>query len=238
MPQRLSGVIVVTASLLAATAQAREPADLERGGATRTFDPALDAVNRSSARLVWVDPTGVAVGVEARARDEVVSLMRRMGIDVRWRRWRDGENDDPAEIRVILLDRGATRAPGVPILGATPRSVDAPRFLWVHVPSVRAMLGFAPNGWTGGHPVSTRALAQALGRVVAHELVHALAPSVPHGVGLMSASLTRRQLTGGSLPVEPEVALAVRAALARGPALVQTDAAILAAEGAGKEIER
>jgi hypothetical protein len=69
----------------------------------------------------------------------------------------------------------------------------------------------------------------ALGRVVAHELVHALAPSVPHGTGLMSALLTCRQLTAPSIPFEAEVGLAVRAALRGDPPGSPPDTGVLAA---------
>jgi hypothetical protein len=71
--------------------------------------------------------------------------------------------------------------------------------------------------------------------VVAHELVHALAPSVPHGAGLMSEKLTRRQLAAARLPVDPEVGLAVRAALRGEPSLPPDDAGTLAAATATEE---
>jgi len=45
---------------------------------------------------------------------------------------------------------------------------------------------------------------------VAHELAHALAPSVPHGTGLTSASLTDRQLTASSIPFETDRAPTLR----------------------------
>jgi hypothetical protein len=40
-----------------------------------------------------------------------------------------------------------------------------------------------------------------------------MAPSTPHGKGLMSEKLTRFQLTAARLDVEPAVRMAVRAAL-------------------------
>ncbi len=73
---------------------------------------------------------------------------------------------------------------------------------------------------------------------MAHELVHALAPSVPHGTGLMSAKLTRRQLNASTLPIDPEVGLAVRAALRGEPSLPPADTDVLAAATASRELER
>jgi hypothetical protein len=60
-------------------------------------------------------------------------------------------------------------------------------------------------------------LAIALGRVIAHEVVHARVPSIRHSSGLMSRTLTRSQLTGGSIPFEPEVAFALQTALRGDP---------------------
>ena len=183
-----------------------------------------------------MDPARVATGVEALARDEARSLLRKMGLSVSWRRGDAAEIARPGEVRVILLDRGAERAPGTPILGATPAHFEGPPFVWVHVPNVRAVMGLRPDRSVAAvEPASARALAIALGRVAAHELVHALAPSVPHGTGLMSAKLTRRQLTAATLPVDPEVGLAVRAALRGEPSLPPAETGVLAAATAGRE---
>jgi hypothetical protein len=87
-------------------------------------------------------------------------------------------------------------------------------------------------------PPEARALGVAVGRVIAHEVVHALAPSVPHGVGLMSASLTRRHLTAASIPVDPEVALALQSALRGEVLLPRPDTGVLAAATEAEETER
>jgi len=132
-------------------------------------------------------------------------------------------------VRVILLDRGADQAPGIPVLGATPSHFEGAPFVWVHVPNVRAAAGLRPAGSGFADPLSARALGIALGRIVAHELVHALAPSVPHGTGLMSGKLTCRQLTAATLPVDPEVGLTVQAALRGEPSLPRAVTTTLAA---------
>jgi hypothetical protein len=190
-------------------------------------------------RLVWTDPARAALGVDALARDEAGALLRRMGLSASWRRGDANEIARPGEVRVILLDRGTDQAPGIPVLGATPSRFEGAPFVWVHVPNVRAAAGLRPGGTVAAvDPASARALGIALGRVVAHELVHALAPSVPHGTGLMSAKLTRRQLTAATLPVDPEVGLAVQAAMRGEPSLPRAVTATLAAATAGQEDER
>jgi hypothetical protein len=80
---------------------------------------------------------------------------------------------------------------------------------------------------------AAHALAVALGRVVVHEVIHAVAPAVPHGKGLMSATLSRKHLTAASIPVEADVVVAVRASLRGDPFLPRAgDDALVAASGA------
>jgi hypothetical protein len=229
---RFTVAVVTLASIVAAAAAADEagPLDLEGVAGPRVLPRSAAPLAASPAlRLVWMDPTGVGVGVEALARDETRSLLRKMGATVSWRRGEKSEMANPGEVRVILLDRTADSS-GKPVLGATPPRFDVAPFVWVHVPSVRAVLGLNPRGSAFTMPPPAwRALAIALGRVVAHELVHALAPSVPHGTGLMSASLTNRQLTAPSIPVETEVGLAVQAALRGDPLGPRPDTGVLAA---------
>jgi hypothetical protein len=234
---RFTAAIAILASLAGSgVAESRDP-DIEGILAPRVLAPAPPGL--PTAHLVWIDPAGVAIGVEGSARDEARDLLRKMGVAVSWRRGEAGEVARPAEVRVILLDRGAARDKATHVLGATPSRFEATPFLWVHVPNVRAVMGLRPHGPTAAlDPPSARAFAIALGRVVAHELVHALAPSVPHGTGLMSEALTRRQLTAATLPVEPGVGLAVCAALRGEPKLPPADTGILAVATAAREGER
>jgi hypothetical protein len=183
-------------------------------------------------RLVWMDLTGSAIGSDVVARSEAKALLERMGLEVSWRRGGAREEARPGEVRVILLDRAARRPSGPPILGATPASFEVMPYVWIHVPSVRAALGIPPRSPVSGLDAWSRhGLGISLGRVVAHEIVHALAPWVPHGTGLMSAELRRRDLLGGRIAIEPEVALAVQAALRGEAGRPERDAGLLAAEG-------
>lgn len=237
MSTRFAVAVVTLASIVAAAAAADEAylLDLEGVVGARVRPPAAPLAASPVLRLVWVDPTGVGVGAEAVARDEASSLLRKMGATVSWRRGDAGEPARPGEVRVILLDR-TTESSGKAVLGATPPLFEGAPFVWVHVRSVRAVIGLDPRGsvLTLSLPAS-RALAIALGRVVAHELVHALAPSVPHGTGLMSSGLTTSQLTSPSIPFEPEVGLAIQAALRGDPLGPRPDAGVLAASTATED---
>ena len=117
------------------------------------------------------------------------------------------------------------------MLGATPSSFQGERFVWVHVPSVRAAAG-RPTRGSGPNLEfhSARRLGIALARVIAHEVVHALAPELPHGSGLMSARLDQRMLTAPTIAIDPQVGLAVRTALAGAPPAARPADAILAVE--------
>jgi len=194
---------------------------------------------RPELRLVWFDPADVGDGAGPGARDEAKKLLSAMGLDVRWRPGRSDEVAQEDEIRVILLDRAAVNAQGAPVLGSTPRKPGELPYLWVHVPSVRASLGATEHDGSLSEFAGRRRVAIAIGRVIAHEVVHVLAPAIPHGRGLMASRLTSRDLTSGATPVDPEVALAVRTALTGGPVPPPADAdGLVAVEHAGKEVRR
>jgi hypothetical protein len=179
---------------------------------------------------------GVAPGVGGVARAEARQILEEAGLVLVWRRGSQGEESRPGEIRVILDDRlRVDRMNRRPVLGATPVGFREHPFVWIHVPSIRATLGLAPRARV--RPLELRRrrnLGVALGRVIAHEIVHALAPSVPHGGELMAGRLTHRQLTAASLSVHPGVAQALRERLHGRPVAPSTDRSVLAAEGAAE----
>jgi hypothetical protein len=225
--QRFALAVVTLAPMVASVTVAEEGSPSSFAGAPRPTVP-----------LVWIDPAGVAAGLEAVARDEARSLLSRMGASASWRRERPGGPARPGEVRIILLDRAA-EAGKTPILGATPPKFDGAPFLWVHLPNVRAAIGLNPRGGTVGmEPPMLRGLGIAVGRVIAHEVVHALAPSVPHGKGLMSALLTRAQLTAASVAIEADAALGVQAALRGDPFLLRTPSGVMAAAVSGEDLRR
>jgi hypothetical protein len=169
-------------------------------------------------RLVWFDPADVASGSETVARAEATALLARMGATVSWRRATSPEPIQSGDIWVTLIGEGPQTASGPLVLGATGKGHTVASVVWVRVPNVRAALGISRTmSILALPPFERRLLAVALGRVIAHEVVHARVPSLPHGTGLMSRSLTRRQLTAGSIAFEPEVAFALQAALRGDP---------------------
>ncbi len=187
--------------------------------------------------LVWFDPADVASGSEAVAQAEASALLSSMGAAVRWRRSASSEVIRGGEVWVTLLGTGPQPASGPLVLGATAKREGVASVVWIRVPNVRAAVGISrTRSFAALTPVERHALGVALGRVIAHEIVHARVPSVPHGTGLMSETLTRRQLTADSISFEPEVAFALQAALRGDPVFVPPGASVLAASAQGQVV--
>ena len=205
--------------------------------------PQEDAVSPLLAvavlRLVWFDPADMASGSESVARAEASGLLSRMGATVSWRSATSGEVIRDGEVWVTLVGPGPHRSSGQVVLGATSRSHSVASVVWVRVPNVRAAVGISRTcSFSALAPVERQRFAVALGRVIAHEVVHARVPSLAHGSGLMSSVLSRRQLTAGSIPFEPEVAFALQAALRGDPVFAPPGTGVLAAEAPLQERDR
>lgn len=199
----------------------------------------LEAPRVPVLRIAWMDVADAAPGLSSIALAETKAIFSRMGLDVVWRRASVDEIARPGEVRVILLKTGSVdRVHRRHNLGATPVSPSDVPHVWIHVPSIRAVLGLPQRPSPDLMPTHARqTLGLALGRVVAHEVVHAVTPSLPHGRGLMSALLTRRQLTTDRVVVELDVTLAVQAALRGSPAPGSAEVGLLAATGARQEVD-
>jgi len=187
-------------------------------------------------RIAWMDVADAAPGLAPIAVAEAKAVLGRLGLGLVWRRASPGELARPDEIRVILLNRAAVDPTAhVPVLGSTPAEPNALPYVWIHVPSIQGMLGLSARSPIEMAGPEQRALGVALGRVAAHEIVHSLTPGMPHGKGLMSARFTRQQLTAARMPIEPEVALAVRSAL-RGETARAREVGLLTTGVAAEEI--
>jgi hypothetical protein len=201
--------LVVASTLTPSTLKARE---FRAPGTTGVPCPGRRA--RPPLRLVWLDVTGAARGLEQVARAEARTRLEPAGRDLVWREGRGGERPRRGEIFVNLIGRHLVdRQTRRPILGASSTRPRPNPVVWAHVPSVCAALG-QPVG-DCSHGLSGRrrhVVGVALGRVVAHEIVHALAPSLGHSYGLMSEMLTRSDLMAPSLGLDARAALAVRRA--------------------------
>ena len=191
------------------------------------------------ARLAWLDPSGIARGFEGIAQPEVERLLGEMGIACRWRRSEPGELARPGEVRVIFLNLAGAHPTGLPVLGATPVRADETPHVWVHVPSVGEAVGVERfRAGTLLELSAERRMGIGLARVVAHEVVHALVPALPHGKGLMAPRLDRRMLTAPGIAVDARLVVAVREALAGARTDVPGGPSLLAAHANREEAEK
>lgn len=169
-----------------------------------------------TVRLVWSDPGRVLPDGFAEIGREVRGVFRPLGVDVAWRR-ADQRPASGGELNVVFLPRDPARSRNYrDTLGRVMRDKDTA--LWIYSERVRWALGLAP----AVIQVSLRERSdypRALGRVVAHELVHAIAPDEPHAPrGLMQATLNLALLIGPHAQIEEGCAraflrhLSVRAA--------------------------
>jgi hypothetical protein len=158
-----------------------------------------------------LDPVFAALAAETNA------IFKDMGVEVAWKNGGLGTTyggGPSREIPIIVLKQppGGHRAKAN-VLGFVPK--HQPGAVWVFVDNVRGALGLTE---TAAQPSSARRLATALGRVIAHEVVHTLAPQLPHTRhGLMRDTLDNLDLTGPVRPAHDECREVVREALRIGP---------------------
>ena len=220
---RHSTLAVLGAALLAATGRAADGRDVPTPAPLPPTlllpEPPPPVAGAPTLSLIWFDPqASLPDGAEATWR-EVASIFDGIGVDVRWNRGGLGTVYGASarpEIPVILLPDDPSRARADQhVMGLVMRQQEPSRAIWVFLRSVR---------WTLGHPLwrrkpsneaESRDLALALARVVAHEVVHSIAPDEPHSHGgLMRHSLNRSFLLGKGAPLDPQCAAAFLVRLA------------------------
>jgi hypothetical protein len=145
--------------------------------------------------LLWSDPQQcVPEAVRLELMRETGALFASWGVRLRSSQGLDA--DGGHDVRVVLLDQERRDERGARILGEThARPLEFPA-VWILVPNVRAMLEHTEWGTAPG------ALARALARVAAHEMLHVLAPGLGHAShGLMRPGLGARDLARPRVPV-------------------------------------
>ena len=137
-------------------------------------------------RTVEIDFASLAPLTRSVMRHELGLVLAPASLALAWRRSRPDAETDPDELRVVLLRSigvGADEGALGLDLEAVATSLDAQRLVGL-----------------------------ALGRVVAHEIVHVLAPDVGHGgTSVMRPRLQAFHLTRGRLALESDCAAALAA---------------------------
>jgi hypothetical protein len=164
--------------------------------------PALD--DAPLVRLSLIDLHGLAADVAAGASGEAAALLDRLGARIEVRSRQPSEAHDPRDLLVVVMPGDPGPLLARTVLGAIQR--DAPtRALWVFPRTIAAALGLVPDmaAWTAADRAR---FATALGRVVAHEVVHLTCPWRDHDrSGLMAARMSRATLGGEALDLEDEL---------------------------------
>ena len=143
--------------------------------------------------------------------EEVQRLLAPAQVCVRWTALPPDTAQFEQPVRVVLMASGALAQGGQPILGSTHPKAPTPT-VRVYLPTVLGFLGVAESRLPNMTPLSRRKVGIALGRVVAHELVHFLRPRMPHAShGLMAPLLSRSGLLRGYARINDQALSALQA---------------------------
>jgi hypothetical protein len=167
---RVGRAAVVALSCLAAPANAGE-----------------EGAPRAEVAVLWISPSEPCPVDPPAVFAEVRRVFSPVPLGLVWREEPPESESVPGEVRIIGLRRDRTRR-AHPALGVTARGVEDTA--WVVCSEVARAIGAAPDA-------RSPRLDIAVARVIAHELVHVLFPSVPHSLqGLMAPVVDAATLTG------------------------------------------
>jgi hypothetical protein len=174
---------------------------------------AADAASRRLS-IHWADPEKQFPHETEELVAEARALFAPMGIELLWAASGSVATRDTVQVVLLSRDRSGGRM-GEHAMACVQSGPRAQPAAWILVPRVRETLGLPAQPLPNEGPLLSRALA----RVMAHELIHLIAPQVPHVPGgLMNASLGRDFLIGPLLNAfEDGVVREVRAAFESWP---------------------
>jgi hypothetical protein len=155
---------------------------------------------RVRAQMQWIDVLDLAPFAYRTAAGEARRILRAQGVCAEMARASTSTVRVKGEIGIILLRAMPGSGAGRHVLGATKRQggVNA---VWIYFDEVAAALGLGGRPTESWTAVERIRAGRALGRVLAHEIVHVLLPSRPHdAAGLMARSFGARELTAPTFP--------------------------------------
>jgi hypothetical protein len=176
-------------------------------GHARAMDPMwthdVYAVREHNLDLVYVDVEDAVPSAFPALAREATRILAGVGVNARWRPGGHGAVAEDHELTVVLMNESGRRLHVAShILGATILNGSSVRTVWIYLPHVASVLGLDPAHPAGRKEEDAALLGTALGRVAAHEILHALAPTLPHSLsGLMAERLGRPALTGPVIEV-------------------------------------
>lgn len=226
----LAGSILL-AQLLVAPSLAATPAATRAPSPPAPAPPPAPPSNSAGSanatlELVPLDRFGFAREFLAEIGAELQAILHDIGADVRWRM---ATPEEPAP-RQLIQTRVAQPPAFVEIVisGSPPAAWDAKddamgrvipvpgerRHVIMFPIGVLRVLRLEPANGLAPPDRYERRVATAMARVIAHELVHVVAPDHPHtDTGLMRGNLSRRSLLGADMTLDPRCRSAFLAGL-------------------------
>ena len=162
--------------------------------------PSVAADPKPKLVLNWIDPNGLVPFASA-VQSDVENLFEGIDCDVSWRQQeRSDLQSGEVGLRVILMPSkpaawSRLSPHGMGVVFAN--EVASSRTVHIFSPTIARGLGYGPQRVSRPNlpPRERRLLARAFSRVIAHEVFHAIAPSLPHADdGLTSSTLDRNFL--------------------------------------------
>lgn len=169
-------------------------------------------------RLLWYDPEGLLPhGFDAVASN-FERLFREVGTKINLERATGIEHEsDRHAVRVVAVSRVPSAwALGLDVLAVAPNPSVNQKSVYVILPRVRRELRHTARTNSSTDLLLRRTeMTRALSRLIAHELVHAVAPDHPHAtVGLMRARQPRSFLLKQRMRLDPGCVAAFERGLA------------------------
>jgi len=188
-------------------------------GGSGTSLPGLPDQGPPVLRVLLFDPTKALSSESTVAMaDELRTIFRGLEVDLGFSVAADettvGDSDRPEVPVIVLPTDPLPHRRNRKVLGLVMREQKPTRAIWSFLDSLHWTLGNDPRMPPSG-PGADEALGVALGRVVAHEIVHAIAPEEPHAKnGLMNHTLNRTFLLGRQVRLDGRCSKAFLARLA------------------------
>lgn len=165
-------------------------------------------------RLVWIDVLGSAPYAFQNASRETSAILAEAGVQAAWTLGEASTVTTEDELKIVLMP-GTTNGARLPehVMGGTRRGAQS-HTTWIYLSNVLWALGLQEKHARRLSVQEEEQVARALGRVAAHEIVHAVAPDVRHSPhGLMADKLGRGYLIRDTVSLAPAQRSALRAAV-------------------------
>ncbi len=150
--------------------------------------------------LVWMDPNQLFPWSQKRVSQEGSDVLADVGIGVSWRAYSGPEDKSPRpdekSVLTILLTPMDASMWGLEgnAMGAVVERGENP-MVFIFFPNLKRALGYSPEEKVNRSPQDIYRFANALGRVIAHEVVHVCFPEMSHTHdGLMSGRWNLKNL--------------------------------------------